>query len=134
MTLQLLHSDFPIIWGKCYFLFYQCTNLRMMEAVAEKRKSWNGPILKLALWGQVILFLNEQWFIVINMFIVYHFCCSARIPPQRAEPGFEPMHRPKGRHTNNLAAPKTQQMKLYRRYFIVPCLLQNHNIVSHNGC
>jgi hypothetical protein len=42
----------------------------MMEAVAEKRKSWNGPILKLAVWGQVILFLNEQWFIFINMLIV----------------------------------------------------------------
>ncbi len=25
MTLQLLHSEFPYIWGKFYFLFYQCT-------------------------------------------------------------------------------------------------------------
>ncbi len=24
MTLQLLHSEFPYIWGKFYFLFYQC--------------------------------------------------------------------------------------------------------------
>ncbi len=24
MTLQLLHSKFPYIWGKFYFLFYQC--------------------------------------------------------------------------------------------------------------
>jgi hypothetical protein len=23
MTLQLLHSEFPYIWGKFYFLFYQ---------------------------------------------------------------------------------------------------------------
>ncbi len=25
MTLQLLHSKFPYIWGKFSFLFYQCT-------------------------------------------------------------------------------------------------------------
>jgi hypothetical protein len=25
MTLQLLHSEFPYIWGKFDFLFYQCT-------------------------------------------------------------------------------------------------------------
>ena len=25
MTLQLLHSEFPYIWGKFYFIFYQCT-------------------------------------------------------------------------------------------------------------
>ncbi len=24
MTLQLLHSEFPYIWGKFYFLFYPC--------------------------------------------------------------------------------------------------------------
>ena len=24
MTLQLLHSEFPYIWVKFYFLFYQC--------------------------------------------------------------------------------------------------------------
>ncbi len=24
MTLQLLHSEFPYIWGKFYFIFYQC--------------------------------------------------------------------------------------------------------------
>ncbi len=24
MTLQLLHSEFPYIWGKFYFLFYHC--------------------------------------------------------------------------------------------------------------
>jgi len=28
MTLQLLHSEFPYIWGKFYFLFYQCTHRR----------------------------------------------------------------------------------------------------------
>ncbi len=26
MTLQLLHSEFPYIWGKFYILCYQCTN------------------------------------------------------------------------------------------------------------
>jgi hypothetical protein len=26
MTLALLHSEFPHIWGKFYFLFYQCNN------------------------------------------------------------------------------------------------------------
>jgi hypothetical protein len=25
MSLQLLHSEFPYIWGKFDFLFYQCT-------------------------------------------------------------------------------------------------------------
>ena len=28
MTLQLLHSEFPYIWGKLYFLFYQCIHGR----------------------------------------------------------------------------------------------------------
>ncbi len=32
MTLQLLHSEFPSIWGKIDFLFYQCT----VEAKAAK--------------------------------------------------------------------------------------------------
>jgi hypothetical protein len=27
MTLQLLHSEFPYIWGKFDFLFYQCINI-----------------------------------------------------------------------------------------------------------
>ncbi len=27
MTLQPLHSEFPYIWGKFYFLFHQCTYL-----------------------------------------------------------------------------------------------------------
>ncbi len=26
MTVQLLPSEFPYIWGKFYFIFYQCTN------------------------------------------------------------------------------------------------------------
>ncbi len=26
MTLQLLHSEFPYIWGKFDFLFYQCSS------------------------------------------------------------------------------------------------------------
>jgi hypothetical protein len=30
MTLQLLHSEFPYIWGKLDFLFYQCTLLRRL--------------------------------------------------------------------------------------------------------
>ncbi len=33
MTLQLLHSEFPYIWGKFYFLFYQCTDLLLDVAV-----------------------------------------------------------------------------------------------------
>jgi hypothetical protein len=27
MTLQLLHSEFPYIWGKFDFLFYQCNSI-----------------------------------------------------------------------------------------------------------
>ncbi len=30
MTLQLLHSEFPYIWGKFHFLFYQCRSLPML--------------------------------------------------------------------------------------------------------
>ncbi len=37
MTLQLLHSEFPYIWGKCYFLFYQCLHC------SEKSK-WSTTI------------------------------------------------------------------------------------------
>ncbi len=30
MTLKLLHSEFPYIWGKLVFLFYQCTWLDLI--------------------------------------------------------------------------------------------------------
>jgi hypothetical protein len=30
MTLQLLHSEFTYIYGKFYFIFYQCTIYLMM--------------------------------------------------------------------------------------------------------
>jgi hypothetical protein len=31
MTLQLLHSEFPYIWGKFYLIFYQCTGYCIFE-------------------------------------------------------------------------------------------------------
>ncbi len=43
MTLQLLHSELPYIWGKFYFLFYQCWNCKkvMGGCVSTTRKC--GP-------------------------------------------------------------------------------------------
>jgi hypothetical protein len=35
MTLQLLHSEFPYIWGKFSFLFYQCWVRQCMSALAS---------------------------------------------------------------------------------------------------
>jgi hypothetical protein len=32
MTLQLLHSEFPYIWGNFDFLFYQC-RVKQLDAV-----------------------------------------------------------------------------------------------------
>ncbi len=40
MTLQLLHSEFPHIWGKFYFIFYQCmTWPRIFSGMAASRRS-----------------------------------------------------------------------------------------------
>jgi hypothetical protein len=39
MTLQLLHSEFPYVWGKFDFLFYQCSFQR------ESKKKKNGEVL-----------------------------------------------------------------------------------------
>ncbi len=38
MTLQLLHSEFPYIWGKFNFLFCQC------RAVTEQNWYWTTPL------------------------------------------------------------------------------------------
>ncbi len=40
MTLQLLHSEFPYIWGKFDFLFYQCTDPLTVIAVY---RVWSSP-------------------------------------------------------------------------------------------
>ncbi len=37
MTLQLLHSEFPFIWGKSYFLFYQCIDFSKIQAQLGER-------------------------------------------------------------------------------------------------
>jgi hypothetical protein len=39
MTLQLLHSEFPYIWGKFDFLFYQCT-LQMKGRWESNINAW----------------------------------------------------------------------------------------------
>jgi hypothetical protein len=52
MTLQLLHSDFPYIWGKFSFLFYQCTlfvnawlsGIRSVWYLNEKRMMMPEPV------------------------------------------------------------------------------------------
>jgi hypothetical protein len=38
MTLQLLHSEFPYIRGKCYFIFYQCTIGKQDFPDAQRRE------------------------------------------------------------------------------------------------
>ncbi len=35
MTLQLLHSEFPYIWGKLDFLFYQCIRARPQKPLVH---------------------------------------------------------------------------------------------------
>ncbi len=43
MTLQLLHSEFPYIWGKFDFLFYQCEHRNGdLEAEEDKTRGWDG--------------------------------------------------------------------------------------------
>ncbi len=41
MTLQLRHSEFPYIWGKFYFISYQCTPLAT-EAAASRTACSSG--------------------------------------------------------------------------------------------
>ncbi len=46
MTLQLLHSEFPYIWGKFYFLFYQCIMVK-----CDLRRDYGDyiwPVVKVA--------------------------------------------------------------------------------------
>ncbi len=42
MTLQLLHSEFPYIWGKTDFLFYQCSSWRSRNDSDDSRDFTNG--------------------------------------------------------------------------------------------
>ncbi len=53
MTVQLLHPEFPYIWGKFYFLFYQCTDKKDIcrnktSAYStwreETSKNWNSNV------------------------------------------------------------------------------------------
>ncbi len=37
MTLQLLHSKFPYLWGKFYFIFYQWNNFHCLHALVSIR-------------------------------------------------------------------------------------------------
>ncbi len=39
MTLQLLHSEFPYIWGKFYFIFYKCR----VPQFQSPRQNWDPP-------------------------------------------------------------------------------------------
>ncbi len=43
MTLQLFHSEFPYIWGKFYFLFYQCTVHTVLELTCLSSSFLRSP-------------------------------------------------------------------------------------------
>jgi hypothetical protein len=57
MTLQLLHSEFPYIWGKFDFLFYQCKNLQIFNLRTKK------DLLTQFCWTQLIPLI---WLRIIN--------------------------------------------------------------------
>ncbi len=67
MTLQLLHSEFPYIWGKFDFLFYQCTMSDALWLNSEHFYDWREPNL-----AAMESFLHLDWklaFIWTNGFI-----------------------------------------------------------------
>ncbi len=72
MTLQLLHSQFPYIWGKFYFLFYQCS-LKLTAASF--------------IWGNNILFqcpnlIKLDWHCCRKTYIaLYTHILNASSPP-----------------------------------------------------
>ncbi len=47
LTLQLLHSEFPYLWGKLYFLFYQCSTVyvKVQKRLGTRGEpvSWKEP-------------------------------------------------------------------------------------------
>ncbi len=43
MTLQLLHSEFPYIWGKFDYLFYQCSILYKWWPARTRRRPASSP-------------------------------------------------------------------------------------------
>ncbi len=52
MTLELRHSEFPCIWGKFDFLFYQCTYICCELAELDDEVDW--PDGWMTLWNPVI--------------------------------------------------------------------------------
>ncbi len=70
MTLQLLHSEFPHIWGNFDFLFYQCSMAGKCAHISVKKKlsrsHWNiiiGHLLKLIKWlyDALLCYQNSQF-------------------------------------------------------------------------
>jgi hypothetical protein len=56
MTLQLLHSEFPYIWGKSDF-FYQCTRLFTLDIIGELKK-WST--FQIRNWSKSLLLASQD--------------------------------------------------------------------------
>ncbi len=67
MTLQLLHSEFPYIWGKFVFLFYQCRDQREMREGGSRR------------WQMFGICLGPWWWMVPLSFNLKPHC-KKRLP------------------------------------------------------
>ncbi len=50
MTLQLVNSKFPYIWGKFDFLFYQCIHQKELKYLAAEQ-----PLSREALYGLLLV-------------------------------------------------------------------------------
>ncbi len=78
MTLQLLHSKFPYIWGKFDFLFYKCTHCQ--KKIITMHRKWTTRVTSLPgrmtvmsslmrsqtqtrpIWAGLSNFTNYFWF------------------------------------------------------------------------
>ncbi len=47
MTLQLLHSGFPYMWGKFYFIFYQCGGV--MKSIPQEQNYISNKVVQSSL-------------------------------------------------------------------------------------
>ncbi len=74
MTLQLLYSEFPYIWGKFDFLFYQCsTPSPLPSAETTALKYWGFLQLSRTIILHLVLFLLSVWLTWMKRSCL---CCS----------------------------------------------------------
>jgi hypothetical protein len=71
MTLQLLHSKFPYIWGKVDFLFYQCSTVLMHSFGHQKCRIIH-----------VITYRLSHGFLQLNFAYTLQFCTRGMPKPR----------------------------------------------------